>query len=181
VVTALVPPVDFAARAARVALVLCDNDGTLTDGTVLVSPRGEQMKAYSLRDGMGVARLRAAGIATAIVTLENSAIARRRGDKLELRHVWLGVKDKRAHLDVVRAETGLALDRLAYIGDDVNDLGIIEAVRAGGLTAAPADAMPEVKRAVHFVSDCPGGRGAFRDFAEWILRLRSPSPEGGVR
>jgi 3-deoxy-D-manno-octulosonate 8-phosphate phosphatase (KDO 8-P phosphatase) len=70
-------------------------------------------------------------------------------------------------------ETGLSEFQLAYIGDDVNDLDIIEAIGEVGLTAAPADAMPQVRAAVHHVCNAPGGRGAFRDFAEWLLRQRA--------
>ena len=163
---------DLGARATRIAMVLCDNDGVLTDGTVWVSERGEEMVAYSRRDGMGVQRLRERGVATAIITREQSAFVRRRAEKLELPHLWLGVRDKRAHLGRVLAETGLAVEQLAYIGDDMNDLDVIAAIGAAGLTAAPADAVPEIKRAVHYVCDAAGGRGALREVAEWLLRLR---------
>lgn len=168
---------DAIRRAAAIRLVVCDNDGVLTDGTVLVSARGEEMKAYSLRDGMGVARLRDAGIDTAILTREASAIAQRRGEKLGLRHVWTGVADKRGFLGRIVEETGVGLAAIAYIGDDVNDLGIIAAVGAAGLTASPGDGMPEVHEAVHLVCSAPGGRGALRELAEWILRHRDPQPE----
>lgn len=164
---------ELAARARRIALVVTDNDGVLTDGTVLVSDVGEELKAYSLRDGMGVERLRRGGIQTAICTRETTPIVRRRAEKLELPHVWQGVRDKRAHLTRILAEARLDVSQLAYIGDDVNDLEIILAIGAVGLTAAPADAMPDVRRAVHFVTTAPGGRGAFRDVAEWLLRLRA--------
>ncbi|MCA9675504.1 MAG: 3-deoxy-D-manno-octulosonate 8-phosphate phosphatase [Myxococcales bacterium] len=171
---------EAAARAARIALVLCDNDGVLTDGQVYVSARGEELKAYSLRDGMGVERLRAAGVATAIVTRERSEFARRRADKLRLPHCWLGIADKRAMLGRILEEAGVRVDQVAYIGDDVNDLGIIQAIAPVGLCAAPADAMPEVVDAVHLVTRRPGGRGAFRELAEWILRQRPAQPPGGA-
>ena len=167
------PMDELIARAKRVALVLADNDGVLTDGTVFVSEVGEELKQYSLRDGMGVERLRHAGVGTAIVTRESSAIVRRRAEKLQLPFVWEGVRDKREHLQKILVEARLGADQVAYIGDDVNDLGIIEAIAPAGLTAAPADAMPQVREAVHYVCEAPGGRGAFRDFAEWILRLRT--------
>ena len=164
---------DEAARANRIALVISDNDGVLTDGIVYVSPTGEALKAYSVRDGMGVERLRKAGIHAAILTREPVTLVAPRADKLELRYVWTGVRDKHAHLARILRDTQLSLAQLAYIGDDVNDLDIIEAIGAAGLTAAPADAMPEVLAAVHFTCTTPGGRGAFREFAEWLLRLRS--------
>jgi 3-deoxy-D-manno-octulosonate 8-phosphate phosphatase (KDO 8-P phosphatase) len=142
-----------------------------------VSADGELMKAYSRRDGMGVERLRDAGIETAIVTREESPISRRRAEKLGIR-IWSGVRDKRAQLGRILDETRLSLDHLCYVGDDVNDLGIIEAIHPAGLTAAPADAMPEVRRAVHFVSEAAAGRGAFREVAEWLLGLRAAASPG---
>jgi 3-deoxy-D-manno-octulosonate 8-phosphate phosphatase (KDO 8-P phosphatase) len=172
-------PAEAVARASRIALVISDNDGVMTDGTVYVSASGEEMKAYSVRDGMGVERLRTAGIATAILTREGPALIARRAAKLELGHLWTQVRDKRAHLGRILEETGLGLDRLGYIGDDLNDLEIIAAIGELGLTAAPADAMPRVRESVHYVCTAPGGRGAFRDLAEWLLRLRSTS--GGPR
>jgi 3-deoxy-D-manno-octulosonate 8-phosphate phosphatase (KDO 8-P phosphatase) len=67
----------------------------------------------------------------------------------------------------------LTIEQVAYIGDDLNDLEILQAIGERGLTAAPGDAMPEVRDAAHYTCQVPGGRGAFRDFAEWLLRLRS--------
>ena len=165
---------ELAARAARIALVVTDNDGVLTDATVYVGPSGEAMKLYSVRDGMGVERLRNADIATAVLTREPPTLIAPRAHKLELRYLWTSVRDKRAHLTQILAETGLGVDQLAYIGDDVNDLGIIAAFGGAGLTAAPGDAMPEVRGAVHYVCEATGGRGAFREVAEWLLRLRTP-------
>ncbi|MGH2900870.1 MAG: KdsC family phosphatase [Solirubrobacteraceae bacterium] len=170
-VTAACPP-DAAERAERLALVVTDNDGVLTDGTVYVSAAGEAMKAYSVRDGMGVERLRNHGIATAVLTREPPVLIAPRAHKLEVR-LWTGVRDKRAHLPRMLDEAGATLDQLAYIGDDLNDLDILDAIGAVGLTAAPADAMPRVRDCVHYVCDAPGGRGAFREFAEWLLRLRT--------
>ena len=166
-------PADAARRAIRLALVLTDNDGVLTDGTVHVGPTGEQTKVYSVRDGMGVERLRERGIATGILTREPPDLIAPRAAKLALRHLWTGVRDKHAQLGRILDQAGVGLDQIAYIGDDVNDLGVIEAVSGVGLTAAPADAMPAVRDAVHYICDAPGGRGAFRELAEWLLRLRT--------
>jgi 3-deoxy-D-manno-octulosonate 8-phosphate phosphatase (KDO 8-P phosphatase) len=160
-------------RAKCIALVISDNDGVLTDGTVYVAPDGEVMKAYSVRDGLGVERLRQRNIHTGLLTREPLTLVAARADKLELRHLWVGVRDKRAHLPKILDDSKLSPEQLAYIGDDVNDLELIEAINATGLTAAPADAMPQIRAAVHYVCQAPGGRGAFREFAEWILRLRS--------
>jgi 3-deoxy-D-manno-octulosonate 8-phosphate phosphatase (KDO 8-P phosphatase) len=166
-------PADAAARAARIALVITDNDGVLTDGTVHVSASGEDTKVYSVRDGMGVERLRQIGIATAVITREPPLLIAPRARKLELAHLWTQVRDKRAHLPRILDEARATLDQLAYIGDDLNDLGIIEAIGDVGLTAAPGDAMARVRGSVHYVCTAPGGRGAFREFAEWLLDLRT--------
>ena len=171
-------PADAAQRARRLAVVVTDNDGVLTDGIVYVSAQGEQLKAYSVRDGMGVERLRSHGIATGVLTREPPALIAPRASKLELAHVWTGVRNKHACLPRILHDTGVTLDQLAYIGDDLNDLDLLETIGELGLTAAPADAMPPVRDAVHYICSATGGRGAFRDFAECLLHLRSNS--GGM-
>jgi 3-deoxy-D-manno-octulosonate 8-phosphate phosphatase (KDO 8-P phosphatase) len=157
------------ARALRVRLVLSDNDGVLTDGGVYYSESGESLKRYSIRDGMGVVRLRAAGIETAIITRERKGLIAARAEKLGAR-LYDGVHEKLAHLPLVLSQYGLSVQQVAYIGDDVNDLGIMERIGDEGLTGAPLDAMPEVARMAHYHCSATGGHGAFRDFAEWILR-----------
>jgi 3-deoxy-D-manno-octulosonate 8-phosphate phosphatase (KDO 8-P phosphatase) len=164
---------DLRQRARGIRMVVTDVDGVLTDAGVYYSARGEELKRFSLRDGMGVERLRAAGIDTAFLTREDSAIVRARGAKLGLTHVYTGVRDKRAHLETLERETGVAARELAYIGDDTNDIDIMRAIRdAGGLSAAPGDAFEATSDVALLRTRAPGGHGAFRELAEWILRLR---------
>jgi 3-deoxy-D-manno-octulosonate 8-phosphate phosphatase (KDO 8-P phosphatase) len=160
------------ARAARIKLVATDVDGVLTDAGVYYSDSGEAMKRFSLRDGMGVERLRNDGIETAFITRENSPVVVRRAQKLNIRLCYLGVADKAAALPTLLAEAGVTADEVAYIGDDVNDSAIMAAIGPTGLLAAPADAFAPVLRNVHYRCAQPGGHGAFRDFAEWILGFR---------
>jgi 3-deoxy-D-manno-octulosonate 8-phosphate phosphatase (KDO 8-P phosphatase) len=162
------------ARACRLKLVLTDCDGVLTDAGVYYSDSGEALRRFSVRDGMGVERLREAGIATGLLSRERSRVLERRAEKLGLPYLFLGVLDKARHLGTILRETGLGPDNLAYIGDDVNDLGVLSLVGTSGLTAAPADAFDDVLSEVHYRCAFPGGHGAFRDFAEWILALRRP-------
>jgi 3-deoxy-D-manno-octulosonate 8-phosphate phosphatase (KDO 8-P phosphatase) len=164
-------PGALASRARRITHVLTDCDGVLTDGTVLCSAAGEELLRFSRRDGMGVQRLREAGITCAIVTRERSPIVARRAEKLDI-VVHAGIDDKRTWLVAWLHAQSLHAAQVAYIGDDVNDLEIAAAVQPHGLTGAPADAAPQVIDAVHFVSARPGGAGAFRDFAEFILGAR---------
>jgi 3-deoxy-D-manno-octulosonate 8-phosphate phosphatase (KDO 8-P phosphatase) len=160
-------------RAAALRLVITDVDGVLTDGGVYYSERGETLKRFSLRDGMGVERLRDAGIETAFLTREASPIVARRAEKLRLRLCYLGVADKLSALPQILADAGVDAAQVGYIGDDVNDLPVMERLASRALVAAPADAMPSVCRVAHHVCARPGGHGAFRDFAEWILELRA--------
>jgi len=158
------------ARAAGVRLLLTDCDGVLTDGSVYCSPDGEGLLRFSRRDGMGVARLRDAGIETGIVTRENSPIVARRAQKLGITELHADAHDKRAVVEGIAARHGLSLDQIGFIGDDLNDLEVLQAV---GFSAAPANAETAVRQAVHFVTRRGGGRGAFRDVAEAILTARS--------
>ncbi len=160
-------------RARRLRLVVSDNDGVLTDAGVYYSERGEELKRFSVRDGMGVERLRQAGVTTGILTREISGCVKARGQKLKLPFVWLGVLDKCAHLDTILQEAKIDIAELAFIGDDVNDTELMRTVGEAGLTAAPYDAMAIARDSAHYVCRSSGGFGAFRDFAEWILELRT--------
>jgi 3-deoxy-D-manno-octulosonate 8-phosphate phosphatase (KDO 8-P phosphatase) len=177
VTSAPLPPDELKRRALRLKLVITDSDGVLTDAGVYYSERGEELKRFSIRDGMGFERLRNAGIAIAIMTGESSGSVLKRAEKLQARAL-LGVKDKAAYLERLVAEMGITTGEIAYIGDDVNDLGAMRAIAPRGLVGAPKDAMPEVKKAVHWISENEGGHGAFRDFAEWILALRRDEEPG---
>lgn len=163
---------ELVSRAKALRLVLSDVDGVQTDAGVYYGERGELMKRFSVRDGMGVERLRNDGVETGFITREKSPSVQKRAEKLRLVHCLLGIRDKTTELSRLQREQGFELYQLGYIGDDVNDLGVLSVIGEQGLTAAPADALPEVKKAVHYVCDKPGGHGAFRDFAEWLLELR---------
>ena len=146
-------------RIARLRLVITDVDGVLTDGGIFFSETGEALKRFSVRDGMGVERLREQGIETAFLTRENSAIVARRAEKLAIRHCHLGVVDKKAFLPRLLEEAGVGDDEIAYIGDDVNDEEIMGAVAERGLIGAPLDAVPSVLRRAHYRCALPGGCG----------------------
>jgi len=167
-------PAAFLRRARRLRLVLTDCDGVLTDGSVYYSEAGEELRRFSVRDGMGVERLREVGVATAILTREPSPAIARRAEKLRLPYLYLGIRDKAAHLPRILSDTGFAVTELAYLGDDVNDLGMLAAVAPHGLTGAPADAAAELSPVCHYRCAARGGAGAFREFAEWLLGLRQP-------
>ena len=161
-------PGDILSRARRVKLVLTDCDGVLTDAGVYYSERGEELKRFNIRDGMGVERLRnLAGIDTGIVTGEMSPSVVRRAEKLGIVECHLGVKDKAGKIREILERRKITGDELAYIGDDVNDLSAFAMV---GLTACPHDADLSVRAVAHVILERPGGHGAFRELAEMILQ-----------
>lgn len=162
----------YKAKAGKIKLVLTDVDGVLTDNGVYYGENGEVLKRFSIRDGMGVERLRKlCGIETGIMTGELSPSVARRAEKLQITHLYLGVKDKLARLNQVLLAHGLTWEEVAFIGDDVNDL---EVLAHAGLSACPADAMPEVSAIVDYRCQVKGGYGAFREFAETIIQVLKP-------
>ncbi len=168
------PDSELAARAKRVRLVVTDVDGVLTDAGVYYSERGEELRRFSLRDWMGVERLREAKLETAFLTRERSAMTQARAAKLKIRYVGVGVENKRGKLAEIERETAFRAHEIAYIGDDVNDVEIMRAiVDAGGLTAAPGDAFDAALEVATFRTTAIGGHGAFREFAVWLLQLRA--------
>ncbi len=143
-----------------------DVDGVLTDGTLTYGPQGEALKTFSVHDGHGIVLLRQAGLTPAILSARDSEIVRTRMRELGVAHVLQGERDKRAGLARLLERTGCTAAEVAYIGDDVNDLPVLAEV---GLSAAPADAVAEVRARVHLVSSRPGGKGAARELCELVL------------
>ena len=162
----------FSVSVARIKILLTDVDGVLTDNGVYYSENGEVMKRFSIRDGMGVERLqKLAGIETGIITGELSPSVARRAEKLHIRELHLGVKDKLVRVSEIMRRLHLQWEEVAFIGDDVNDL---EVMGKAGVTACPADAMPQVSAVVDYHCKTKGGYGAFREFAEWLIELKTP-------
>jgi YrbI family 3-deoxy-D-manno-octulosonate 8-phosphate phosphatase len=158
-------------KVKKIKFVLTDNDGVLTDTGVYYSAEGEIFKRFSIRDGMGVERLRnLLGIETGIITGELSGSIKKRADKLKITQLFQGVKDKHKLLEEILANNNIEQENIAYIGDDVNDIEIMKLV---GLTASPLDGMPDIRNMVDYVCEQKGGNGAFRDFAELIISLNT--------
>ena len=154
-------------RAARIKLLLTDCDGVLTDAGVYYGETGEVLKKFNMRDGMAVDRLRKlTNVETGIVTGETSPSVVARAAKLNITELHLGSKDKLALLAGILERTGLDASEVAFIGDDVNDLAIQQAV---GLSACPADAARQNKAIVDYCCDAKGGEGCFRELAELII------------
>lgn len=151
---------------SNIRLFASDVDGVLTDAGMYYAESGDEWKKFNTRDGMGIKLLQKAGVVTALVTQERTKIVARRGEKLAIPEVHQGIFDKLSTLKEMAARYQLTLEQVAYIGDDVNDL---EALKAVGFSAAPADAMPEVLKSVQYVCRKKGGEGAVREVVDMIL------------
>jgi 3-deoxy-D-manno-octulosonate 8-phosphate phosphatase (KDO 8-P phosphatase) len=167
---------DFDPMATIDALVM-DVDGVLTDGTFLWSESGDESKRFSFEDVMGLSRARRAGLDLGLISGEDSLLVDRFAKKIGITHVYKGCKEKGVALRSFAASSGIALGRIAFIGDDVNDL---PALAIAGLSVAPNNARPEVKQAVTLVLDRSGGHGAVRELIELLLAARLRTESGTV-
>ena len=145
-------------------------DGTLTDGGLYYGPQGEVLKRFGAQDGHGIILARRAGLDIAILTGRSSQIVESRARELGIDLVFQGRKDKKAGLQEVLSASGARIERVAYMGDDLNDLAALLSVQ---LSACPADACPDVASRVDFVSSKMGGHGAAREFLELILKAQN--------
>ena len=158
-------------KASKIKLLITDCDGVLTDGGVYYGESGEHLKKFNIRDGMGVERLRKlAGIETAIVTGEKSLSVIARAEKLKIGELHLSAKDKPQVLREIMGRLELTGEQIAYIGDDYNDMEIMQLV---GFTAAPSDALLGIKNRVDYICQAKGGKGCFREFAELIIDVKN--------
>ncbi len=156
-------------RLRKIRLLAMDVDGVLTDAGMYYSEHGDELKKFNTRDGKGIELLRHAGIRIAFITGENTKLVARRAAKLKVHECCQGAEDKAAVLKELIARHGLALDEVAYIGDDVNDLGVMGLV---GFACTVGDGLPANKRAAHYVTEAKGGEGAVREVAALILEAR---------
>jgi len=154
---------------SQIRLFATDVDGVLTDAGMYYGESGDEWKKFNTRDGMGIKLLQRAGIITAIVTQERTKLVARRAEKLAIPELHQGVMDKLSCLREMAARHGLTLSQVAYIGDDINDL---EALKAVGFSASPADGMPQIAAAVDYVCQKKGGEGAVREIVEMILEAQ---------
>jgi 3-deoxy-D-manno-octulosonate 8-phosphate phosphatase (KDO 8-P phosphatase) len=159
-------------RLASIDALVMDVDGVLTDGTFMWGSSGEESKQFSFEDVMGLSRARQAGLVLGLISGEDSVLVDRFANKIGIVNVTKGCKDKGIALQRFSDSTGVALNRTAYIGDDVNDL---PALAISGLSAAPANAQPAVKDVVSIVLERGGGKGAVRQLVELILTARMGS------
>lgn len=156
-------------KARRVKLAVTDIDGVWTDSCIYYSGQGEEMKKFSVYDGMAVEILRSHNIETAIITSESSDIVSRRAEKLKIKDVVLGSKNKVNDLEEILKIKKISFDEVAYIGDDVNDISVLEKV---GLAVLASNSPIKGSLSVDYVTKRCGGQGAFREMADIIVQSK---------
>ena len=156
------PDISVTARARRIRMVLLDVDGVLTDGGLYYTAEGHELKRFHAHDGYGIQR-------GSIISGRSTPIVDARARVLKIEDVMQGAEDKVAAMREIQRRRGFTDEEFAFIGDDLFDIPLLRAV---GLSAAPPNALAEVRRSVHYVTRVAGGEGAVRDFIDRILARR---------
>ena len=156
-------------KCKKIKLVITDVDGVLTDGGMYYSEKGEIMKKFNAKDGMGVELLLQNNIKTVLLTRENSKIVKKRGLKIKAASTITGIQKKELHLETICRKFRVLPKEIAYIGDDINDIEISKLV---GLSVSPLDGVTQFKKNVDYICKNKGGNGAFREFVDLIIISR---------
>jgi 3-deoxy-D-manno-octulosonate 8-phosphate phosphatase (KDO 8-P phosphatase) len=159
--------VDLAARCGPIEVLVVDVDGVMTDGVIAIDDRGIETKHFFVRDGSGIKLWQRAGKRAAILSGRWAPVVERRAAELGMAPVIQGTPRKLRPFQSLLNDLGVKAEQVCYVGDDLPDLPVLN---LAGLAACPADAVPEVRQAAHFVSQMPGGRGAVREVIETILK-----------
>ena len=165
---------ELLSKIKKIKILLTDIDGVLTDGGMYYTEEGMVMKKFFVRDGMGTTLLRKAGFLTGVISTDISPIARTRAERLKMEFIHLGIWDKEIAMGEICAQTKLLPENIAFIGDDVNDLSILQLV---GFAACPKDASDAVKKLAHYICKKKGGKGAYREVADLLLNNQEVNPD----
>lgn len=158
---------------SKIKVLALDVDGVLTDGSLTFSQNGEELKTFNAKDGQGIVCLNKAGFITVIITARKNGTVEHRAKNLGIKELHQGVKFKLPILEQILEKYNLTFDNVAYMGDDLPDVCILEKV---GLSCCPNDAVQEVQKVCKFKSKYNGGRGAVREVCDAILRGHNIEP-----
>lgn len=158
---------------ATIRAIALDVDGVLTDGGFWWGPNGEESKRFCFADVMGLSLARRAGFVLALVSGENSPLVDRYAEKMLIQHVVKGCRDKAGAIRQLSSQLELGLGEFCYMGDDINDIPVMEIV---GVSFAPATANPLVLTQAHFVTRNAGGNGAVREMVDALLAAQRIDP-----
>ncbi len=154
-------------QLAKIKLLLLDVDGVLTNGQIVYDSQGNESKAFDVKDGHGLKMVQRAGIQVGIITGRSSDVVRKRAAELGIDILYQGAHRKLEPYLEILSEQNLTDDQVAYVGDDIVDLPILQRV---GFSATVADAVPDVFPCVDYIATRPGGGGAVREICDLLLR-----------
>lgn len=146
-----------------------DADGVLTNGSIVYTHQGEEIKSFNVKDGLGIRLLIQVGILVCVITGRQSHALRHRCNNLGIKYVFDGILEKPSVLSTLIKETGVSAHEMAFMGDDLPDLHLMEAI---GFSVAVADAASEVVQSADWVTSAKGGNGAVREFCELLLKAK---------
>lgn len=152
--------------AQPIKLAVFDIDGIMTDGRLYFTSLGDEIKAFNVKDGLGLKLLRDTGVEVAIITGRTSELVKRRANDLKIEKLVQGREDKKTALKELLQNEKLSPEQVAYMGDDLPDLA---AIRYVGLGVTVADGLPLVKQHANLITEKNGGDGAVREFCEWLM------------
>lgn len=156
-------------KCKKIRLVLTDVDGVLTDGGMYYTSKGDTMKKFHTRDGMGVTLLRKHKILTIIISKEKNKIITQWAIKMKIKKLYDGILQKELILDKICKKFKIKEEEIAYIGDDINDLNLMKKV---GFSATPNDGINQAKQVADYICKTKGGEGALREVADLILKTK---------
>lgn len=156
-------------KLKNIKMLIMDVDGVLTDGNIFVTSKGTEIKSFHVRDGYGIKLLQDNGIKTAIISGRYSKCTVLRAKELGIKYVYQTVKNKLDVIEEILKKTGFDFSQIAYIGDDLPDLGAIKQV---GFSACVADGTNSIKEIVDYVCENKGGKGAVREVCDLILKFK---------
>ena len=155
--------------AKNIKLLAFDVDGVMTDGSVTYDENGVEYKTFNVKDGHGIVRANKSGFITAIITARNNGTVQHRAENLKITEIYQGRQFKLPALEEILAKYNFTYENVAYMGDDIPDICILEKV---GLACCPNDAVAEVLSVCNFISSKNGGRGAVRELCDFILEAQ---------
>lgn len=158
---------EAAEKARRVKLLITDIDGVMTDGRIVYSVYGDELKFFDVTDGFGISLLNRVGIKTVIITAKKSRVVKLRARDLKVAKTYAGFLDKRAPFNDILKRFKISAEEICFIGDDLIDVPILKRV---GFAVSVPNGMEEVKAIAHHITTRPGGRGAVREICELILK-----------
>ncbi|MBS3090597.1 HAD hydrolase family protein [Candidatus Pacearchaeota archaeon] len=157
----------------KIKVIFIDIDGVLSDGVMIYSEAGYEMKNFHVRDGVGIRLAQEAGLRIVFITAEQLQLIKNRAKKLNVKDLYMGVKNKVRFIKEFVDKNSLVMEEIAFIGDDINDIPALETV---GLPIAVGDSVNEAKEIVNkrngIITENLGGKGAVREAVEIILKAK---------